>query len=95
MFIPPRLVTHNSYSPALDGLGNERVPIDGSTMYGNEECAWGDYAVVGHDGADLDIFCPGAFKLVGEALQKLTEFHFCNNIDLLFQCYADGLSLCK
>jgi hypothetical protein len=25
----------------------------------------------------------------------LTEFHFGNNIDLLFQCYADGLSLCK
>ena len=95
LFVPPWFVAHYGYSPALDGLGNERVPIDGSTMYGNEECAWGDYAVVGHDGADLDIFCSGAFKLVGEALQKLTEFHFGNNIDLLFQCYADGLSLCK
>ena len=64
-------------------------------MYGNEECAWSDYAVVGHDGADLDIFCPGAFKLVGEALQKLTEFHFGNINLVLFQCYADGLSLGK
>ena len=48
-----------------------------------------------HLGADLDIFCPGAFKLVGEALQKLTEFHFGNINLVLFQCYADGLSLGK
>jgi hypothetical protein len=38
-------------------------------MDGNEERAGCDNAVVGHNGVDLDIFCPRAFELVVEAFQ--------------------------